>query len=163
MRIFGSDRISPIMQRLGMEEGVPIEHKLVTRSIEHAQKQVESRNFEIRKHLLEYDDVMNKQREAVYSLRRKVPEKESHTEYIMELAEDILRYQIETRCPAKTDPRDWDIPNLLQDLHGQFNVDVDRELIKLKEDPEEIYEYVHEQLQRSYEDKKNRIGADRWN
>ena len=77
MRIFGSDRIAPMMERLGMEEGVPIEHKLVTRSIEHAQKQVESRNFEIRKHLLEYDDVMNKQREAVYGLRRKVLEEET--------------------------------------------------------------------------------------
>ena len=74
MRIFGSDRISGIMEKLGMEEGVPIEHKLVTRSIEHAQKQVETRNFEIRKHLLEYDDVMNKQREAVYGMRRRILE-----------------------------------------------------------------------------------------
>src|SRR5205814_5913912 len=70
MRIFGSDRISGLMQKLGMEEGVPIEAGMVTRAIERAQKQVEGRNFEARKHLLEYDDVMNKQRESIYTLRR---------------------------------------------------------------------------------------------
>ena len=72
MRIFGSDRISGLMERLGMEEGVPIEHKMVTRAIERAQKQVEAQNFAVRKHLLEYDDVMNKQRENVYALRREL-------------------------------------------------------------------------------------------
>ena len=127
MRIFGSDRISGVMERLGMEEGVPIEHKLVTRSIEHAQKQVETRNFEIRKHLLEYDDVMNKQREAIYGLRRKVLEETNHSKYILELAEDILRYMISQRVPEKSDPRDWDLQNLLVDLHGQFGMDADQE------------------------------------
>jgi len=72
MRIFGSDRIAGLMQRLGMEEGVPIEHGMVTRAIERAQKQVEAQNFSVRKHLLEYDDVMNKQRESVYTLRREI-------------------------------------------------------------------------------------------
>ena len=74
MRIFGSDRISGLMQRLGMEEGVPIEHGMVTKAIERAQKQVEAQNFATRKHLLEYDDVMNKQRENVYTLRRELLE-----------------------------------------------------------------------------------------
>src|SRR5207253_6957230 len=74
MRIFGSDRISGLMQRLGMEEGVPIEHGMVTKAIERAQKQVESQNFSVRKHLLEYDDVMNKQRENIYALRRQILE-----------------------------------------------------------------------------------------
>ena len=74
MRIFGSDRISGLMERLGMEEGVPIEHGMVTRAIERAQKQVEGQNFSIRKHLLEYDDVMNKQRESIYALRRELLE-----------------------------------------------------------------------------------------
>ena len=78
MRIFGSDRISGLMQRLGMEEGVPIEHKMVTNAIERAQKQVEAQNFSVRKHLLEYDDVMNKQRESVYSLRRELLEGKIH-------------------------------------------------------------------------------------
>ena len=74
MRIFGSDRISGLMQKLGMEEGVPIEHGMVTRAIERAQKQVEAQNFSVRKHLLEYDDVMNKQRENIYALRREILE-----------------------------------------------------------------------------------------
>ena len=78
MRIFGSDRISGLMQRLGMEEGVPIEHKMVTKAIERAQKQVEAQNFSVRKHLLEYDDVMNKQRESIYSLRRELLEGNIH-------------------------------------------------------------------------------------
>ena len=72
MRIFGSDRLQNIMRRFGMEEGVPIEHRMVSRSIERAQKQVEERNFETRKHLLEYDDVMNRQREEIYGLRREI-------------------------------------------------------------------------------------------
>src|SRR5204862_6100694 len=74
MRIVGADRISGLMQRLGMEEGVPIEHGMVTRAIERAQKQVEAQNFSVRKHLLEYDDVMNKQRENIYALRRELLE-----------------------------------------------------------------------------------------
>ena len=103
MRIFGSDRISGLMQRLGMEEGVPIEHGMVTRAIERAQKQVEAQNFSVRKHLLEYDDVMNKQRENIYALRRqmldgqiKLTDEDDHEEvvgareYLMTLAEDIL-------------------------------------------------------------------------
>src|SRR5213076_660521 len=90
MRIFASDRISGIMQSLGMDEGVPIESRLITRQIERAQKQVEARNFEIRKHLLEYDDVMNKQREAIYAMRRDLLEGAEQKEYILELAEDIL-------------------------------------------------------------------------
>ena len=99
MRIFGSDRISGLMQRLGMEEGVPIEHKMVTNAIARAQKQVEAQNFSVRKHLLEYDDVMNKQRESVYALRRellegriKLTEEESvdTREYLMTLAEELL-------------------------------------------------------------------------
>ena len=84
LRIFGSERIQRIMDRLGMEEGEPIEHKLVTRAIGTAQKQVETHNFEIRKHLLEYDDVMNKQREIVYGLRREILEGESQEETVLE-------------------------------------------------------------------------------
>ena len=98
MRIFGSDRISGLMQRLGMEEGVPIEHGMVTRAIERAQKQVEAQNFSVRKHLLEYDDVMNKQRESIYALRREILDGEIHEgdeavdsrQYLMDRAEDLL-------------------------------------------------------------------------
>ncbi len=163
MRIFGSDRISGIMQKLGMEEGVPIEHKLVTRSIEHAQKQVEGRNFEIRKHLLEYDDVMNKQREAIYGLRRKVLEEESHSEYILELSEDILRYRIDERCPKGKDPRDWDLAGLITDLHSQFALETSREKLAELEDSGQIYDFIYQKLEQSYADKKGMLGTERWN
>src|SRR5207342_1393964 len=109
MRIFGSDRISGLMQKLGMEEGVPIEHGMVTRAIERAQKQVEGQNFGVRKHLLEYDDVMNKQRENIYALRRQILDGAIRLqdedgeeavlgarEYLMSLAEDILDSIVET-------------------------------------------------------------------
>ncbi len=162
MRIFGSDRISGVMERFGMEEGVPIEHKLVTRSIEHAQKQVETRNFEIRKHLLEYDDVMNKQREAVYGLRRKVLEEENHSEYVLELADDILQYLIGQRCPSKSDPRDWDLQNLMVDLHGQFGLDLDKEKLKELENSEDIHDFLYQKLEQTYTDKKAAIGDQRW-
>ena len=104
MRIFGSERISGLMQRLGMEEGVPIEHGMVTRAIERAQKQVEAQNFSVRKHLLEYDDVMNKQRESVYTLRREILEGKVHiTEddvvdtktYVYDLAGELLDEQLD--------------------------------------------------------------------
>ena len=97
MRIFGSDRISGLMQRLGMEEGVPIEHGMVTRAIERAQKQVEAQNFAVRKHLLEYDDVMNKQRESVYTLRREILEGKIHLS-----EEEMSRHP---RLPAWPPPR----------------------------------------------------------
>ena len=163
MRIFGSDRISGLMQKLGMEEGVPIEHKLVTRSIEHAQKQVEARNFEIRKHLLEYDDVMNKQREAVYSLRRKVLEEQTHSEYIMDLCEDILKWQIQERAPQGKDPRDWDLQGLINELYAQFSLEVTPEKLAEFENPDDIYDFLYQKLEQLYADKKAMLGEDRWN
>src|SRR5205085_8579078 len=99
MRIFGSDRISGLMQRLGMEEGVPIEHGMVSRAIERAQKQVEGRNFEARKHLLEYDDVMNKQRESIYSLRRSILDGREGKEYILNAADEIVEFLVDSHYP----------------------------------------------------------------
>lgn len=162
MRIFGSDRISGIMEKLGMEEGVPIEHKLVTRSIEHAQKQVEARNFEIRKHLLEYDDVMNKQREAVYTLRRKVLEEGTHSEYIMELCEDILKWNIQERCGDHKDPRDWDIPKLISDLKNQFSLELDAEKLSSLEDTDQLNDFLYQKIEQLYADKKAMLGEERW-
>jgi preprotein translocase subunit SecA len=119
MRIFGSDRISGLMQRLGMEEGVPIEHGMVTRAIERAQKQVEAQNFSIRKHLLEYDDVMNKQREAVYGLRRQLLEGRITLEddaepldtrgYLMQISEDLLDATVDQYLDTDADPEEWDL------------------------------------------------------
>ena len=132
MRIFGSDRISGLMERLGMEEGVPIEHKMVTRAIERAQRQVESQNFSIRKHLLEYDDVMNKQRENVYSLRRQLlegriefeeGERVTPHEYVMTIAGDILDASVETHCGKDVDAEDWDIEALKRDIAQVYGLE----------------------------------------
>ena len=133
MRIFGSDRISGLMERLGMEEGVPIEHNMVTRAIERAQKQVEAQNFSVRKHLLEYDDVMNKQRESVYALRREIldgiirlaeDEQVDTREYLMTLAGDILDGIIEAYCGRETDPEQWEPQGLTQGAMDIFGIDV---------------------------------------
>ena len=135
MRIFGSDRISGLMERLGMEEGVPIEHKMVTRAIERAQKQVEAQNFSVRKHLLEYDDVMNKQRESVYALRRELlegritledDEEVDTREYLMTLAEGLVDELLDTYCGEETDPEDWDIGVLTQSFGELFGVTAER-------------------------------------
>jgi preprotein translocase subunit SecA len=131
MRIFGSDRIAGLMQRLGMEEGVPIEHKMVTRAIERAQKQVEAQNFSVRKHLIEYDDVMNKQRESIYSLRREILEGtitvEGETltsrDYLMQLAEDLLDSTVDTFCGKQVDPEEWNLDALKQELRRLFSLD----------------------------------------
>ena len=122
LRIFGSERIQKIMERLGMEEGEPIEHKLVTRAIGTAQKRVETRNFEIRKHLLEYDDVMNKQREIVYGLRRDILEGESQEERILEWAGESAEAIVERFAPRDAHADDWDLPGLKEALFRQFDL-----------------------------------------
>ena len=104
MRIFAADWVRKMMDRLGMEEDVPIESTMVTKSIARAQKQVESRNFEIRKHLLEYDDVMNKQREAVYRLRRRILEGLEGRNYIMRVVDEIVGSLVDEFCPEEADP-----------------------------------------------------------
>ena len=124
MRIFASDWVRKMMDRLGMEEDVPIESKMVSKSIERAQTQVEGRNFDIRKHLLEYDDVMNKQREAVYSLRRKILEGTEGRDYILRVVEEIIEGLLAEYCPAEADPEDWDSDGLATNFHRYFDLDV---------------------------------------
>ena len=124
MRIFGSDRISGLMLKLGMEEGVPIEHGMVTRSIERAQKQVEAQNFAVRKHLLEYDDVMNKQRKAVYDMRRMILEGKDTREPRPGLAEEVLDWYLDSYCAEKQDPGEWNLEGLQLALKETFGLDV---------------------------------------
>jgi preprotein translocase subunit SecA len=171
MRIFGSDRIAGLMQRLGMEEGVPIEHGMVTRAIQRAQSQVEAQNFSVRKHLLEYDDVMNKQRESVYTLRREVLEGKVHlTEdelvdtraYVLALAEDTLEDQVERFAGQQLDQEEWDVPALIQDVSRVFGL-APPELEALNLDQmssEEIGDAVWRVLKASYDDKEKMVGAD---
>ncbi len=125
MRIFASDWVRKMMDRLGMEEDVPIESRMVTKSIERAQKQVEGRNFEIRKHLLEYDDVMNKQREAVYRLRRRILEGIEGRDYILRVVDEIVESIMAECCPEQADPGDWDVARLGRDYDSYFALPVD--------------------------------------
>ena len=127
LRIFMGERISGIMHKLGMDEGEPIESKMISRRIEGAQKAVEAQNFEARKHLLEYDDVMNKQREAVYGLRNQLLEAEDQREFIQGVADGILDAMLDTYCDPEANVHDWDIPALKVDMIGQFGIDIDRE------------------------------------
>lgn len=128
MRIFGSDSISNIMDKLGMEEDEPIEHSLITKSIEKAQKKVENHNFNIRKYILEYDDVMNQQREVLYSQRRRILGDDSLRETIMESVDDIINNAMNTYADEKLYPEDWDYEGLIKHLEmfilepGQINI-----------------------------------------
>ena len=113
MRLFGSDNISGIMDKLGMEEDEPIEHKIVTRSIESAQKKVEARNFEIRKQVLEYDDVMNQQREVIYDQRRQILEKADLKETVLDMSSHIVDRSMDMYAPKEAYSEDWDVKSLI--------------------------------------------------
>ncbi len=124
MRIFGSERISGLMLKLGMEEGVPIEHGMVTKSIERAQKQVEAQNFSIRKHLLEYDDVMNKQRSAVYDMRRMVLEGKNTRGHLLGLVDEVVEWYVDSYCDAKDSVSNWSFEGLQGALKETFGTEV---------------------------------------
>ncbi len=120
MRIFASDRIANLMERIGMEEDVPIEHGLVTRAIENAQKKVEAHNFEIRKHLLEYDDVMNRQREVIYSQRRKVLANSNLREDVQDMIQEIAEGIVAAHADEKAYPEDWKLKEMDEELFRVF-------------------------------------------
>ncbi|HYR28692.1 MAG TPA: preprotein translocase subunit SecA, partial [Thermoanaerobaculia bacterium] len=158
MRIFGGDRIMGIMERLGMEEGVPIEHSMVTNAIQRAQKQVEGRNFEARKHLLEYDDVMNKQRESIYTLRRSILEGREGKEYILNAADEIVDYLINTHYP-EDERATPDEVELNAELFDYFGVDLRGAGADLTSDRRDEVKYkVTETINRRYEEKEQMIG-----
>jgi preprotein translocase subunit SecA len=124
MRIFASERVSQLMLKLGMEEGVPIEHGMVTRAIANAQKKVEAHNFEIRKQLLEYDDVMNKQREVIYRHRRAVLSGENLTNDLHDMMGSSVESSLSVYCPPEQYPEEWDVKGLTEVMHGQFGLDI---------------------------------------
>jgi preprotein translocase subunit SecA len=130
MRIFGGHKMQNLMLRLGMEEDVPIESKLITKRIAGAQKAVEAQHFASRKHILEYDDVMNKQRHAVYAMRRKLLEGEDQKDHIKEIVEGILNSFVDMRCPAKKHPTQYDWNGLETDILNQFGVRINSEELK---------------------------------
>ena len=126
MRIFGSEKISGIMAKLGMENGQPIEHPMVSKAVANAQKKVEAHNFDIRKHLLEYDDVMNRQREVFYSLRREVLDSDDHKAMLMEMAEELVSSTLDEIAHEKIFPEEWDIESLNEFMERQFSVSVSK-------------------------------------
>ncbi len=162
MRIFAKEWVSNLLQRLGMEEGVPIESRMITRRIEAAQKAVEGQNFESRKHLLEYDDVMNKQRVAVYGLRRRLLEGLDQKDLIIEdYVSGILGDLIQLFCPEKAHADDWDLKGLKEAVFTKFGVDIYAEGIKPEEmSRQELGDAIFDKLKERYDAKEKLIGAD---
>jgi preprotein translocase subunit SecA len=160
LRIFGSQRIQRIMDRLGMEEGEPIEHKLVTRAIATAQKRVENHNFEIRKHLLEYDDVMNKQREIVYGMRRQILDGESQAETISEWIDDLVGITLDAYAPGNSHPEEWDLAGLNEALHRQFDVKIAPSRYAEVVSRDGLGELVADAVRQRYGERENELGRD---
>ena len=162
MRIFAKEWVSTLLQRLGMEEGVPIESKLITRRIETAQKAVEAQHFESRKHLLEYDDVMNKQREAVYGLRRRLLEGMDQKDMILQdYVSAILGELLEQYCPVKAHADDWDIKALKDAIFTRFGVDFVAEGVKPATlNRQELGDAIFDKLKERYDAKEKVIGPD---
>jgi len=160
MRIFASEKVSSIMQRLGMEEDVPIESRLISKRIESAQKQVEAHNFSIRKHLLQYDDVMNQQRKTIYGLREQFLSKSDQKEYLLELSEDVIGGFIDSYCDADSDPEEWDGEGLRKAVAQQFGLDLRHENIQVEQlNREELLEAICARAREKYERKDEEIGS----
>ena len=162
MRIFAKEWVSNLLQRLGMEEGVPIESRLITRRIEAAQKAVEAQNFEARKHLLEYDDVMNKQREAVYGLRRSLLDGLDQKDLILEdYVTSIFGDLIDQYVPVKAHADDWDLKGLKDGIFTRFGVDIYAEGLKPETlNRQELGDAIFEKLKQRYAAKEQMIGPE---
>ena len=159
MRIFGGERMQRLMLRLGMEEDVPIESKLITKRIQKAQEAVEAQNFEARKHLLEYDDVNNKQRQAVYGMRRLLLEGTDQKERIMEMVRGLVQEFTDRRCAGNTHPDTWDLANLKTDVLSQFGCKIETaEFASMNR--QEIEDSIVDRLARTYQEKEDLIGPD---
>ncbi|MGH9688953.1 MAG: preprotein translocase subunit SecA, partial [Candidatus Acidiferrales bacterium] len=165
LRIFGGDRVKSLMYHLGMKEGIPIESRLISKRIESAQEAVEAQNFEARKHLLEYDDVMNKQRETVYSLRRSFLEGRDQKEFVLERAEAISNSLVETYCPREQHPGQWNIAQFGNEVLNQFGLDLKNagfEVLDLNHD--QLLDTMLEKILQRYEEKEKLFGIEtlRW-
>ncbi len=156
MRIFGSDKISGVMERLGMEEGVPIQHNMITKSIERAQKQVENRNFEIRKQLLEYDSVMNQQRETFYKLRRKVLEGNVR-DYVFELTRGILEWLEDQYIGDPKHPNEWNAEEYAKKVKEYFAYDIDPDEVR-KIPRNKLTDELYQRVTEAYKEKVKKIG-----
>jgi preprotein translocase subunit SecA len=161
MRIFAGDRVKAIMQRLGMEEGIAIESKMVSKRIEAAQKNVEAHNFTIRKHLLEYDDVMNKQRMTIYTLRRQLLEQIDHRGEIQAIAEVILDDMMDQYLSLDAMPEIWDFQSFKVQVLYQFGLDLNEARIKVEElERDQIRDRTWQALENMYSEKETLAGPE---
>ncbi len=163
MRIFASDRVSAIMQKLGMEEGEAIEHPWVTKAIENAQRKVEGRNFDVRKQLLEYDDVANDQRKEVYALRNELMGEDDVSDRISQIRADVLAEVIDTHITPQSLDEQWDVPGLEESLKREFDMEMDlsgwlAEDESLHEEP--LRQRILDEITQAYEDKKRLAGEE---
>lgn len=160
MRIFGMDRLQGLMGRLGMQENVPIEDRMVTKALERAQKQVEGRNFETRKHLLEYDDVMEKQRQAIYAMRYdQMNDEMAPRRFVLETAEEILDWLLETHFDPEADPLDWETEEMRTQLKHFFGIGPKDLTVNLDQDSiQNIRTELLETIRDHYKNKVDRIG-----
>ena len=161
LRLFGSDNIAHIMDRLGMGEDDPIEHKLITRSIENAQKKVEGRNFDMRKHVLEYDDVMNQQREVIYGERRKVLLGDNLREHILGMLGGIIEAQMNQYANEKLYPEEWSLENLITDAEGIYAPKGRMKLEELEDmSRDELQDFLTQVAEESYTQREQLFGED---
>ena len=161
LRLFGSDNIAHIMDRLGMGEDDPIEHKLITRSIENAQKKVEGRNFDMRKHVLEYDDVMNQQREVIYGERRKVLLGDNLREHILGMLGGIIEAQMNQYANEKLYPEEWSLENLITDAEGIYAPKGRMKLEELEDmSRDELQDFLNQVAEESYTQREQLFGQD---
>lgn len=159
MRLFGSDNIASIMDKLGMEEDDPIEHKLITRSIEQAQKKVEARNFDMRKHVLEYDDVMNQQREVIYGQRRQILTGDNLRENILNMIHEIIDAQMQDYANEKLYPEEWNLDGLIEDaekIYAPAGQLVKTELETMSRD--ELAGHLKDIAEKGYQDRELMFG-----
>ncbi len=161
LRLFGSDNIAHIMDRLGMGEDDPIEHKLITRSIENAQKKVEGRNFDMRKHVLEYDDVMNQQREVIYGERRKVLLGDNLREHILGMLGGIIEAQMNQYANEKLYPEEWSLENLITDAEGIYAPKGRMKLEELEDmSRDELQDFLNQVAEESYTQREQLFGEE---
>ena len=163
MRIFASDKVRGLMQRLGMEEGESIEHPWVSKAIENAQRKVESHNFDIRKHLLEYDDVANDQRKVVYEQRRDLMQSADISENLVAIREDVIDNIISEYIPNKSMPEQWDVNGMMQTIEGETGQSLPVQQWLDEEDnvaEEEVRERIHEHVSELFREKQERIGEE---
>jgi preprotein translocase subunit SecA len=158
MRSFGYEKVAALMERLGLPDDMPIEHPLISRTIETAQRQIESHNFNIRKHLLEYDDVLNKQREYIYGLRQRILEKQDIEETVAQYLDELIDSWIATFIPKNSEPDYWDVSGLAHEFEGVVSRALDIERIGAMSNEYELKDYLIEEAQKALAARREALG-----